>query len=300
LARCCKTDVNKAADHQGSSTQVRNMPHRLPLRSILAPLLLGASLGAAAQSGPAGPLWELGAAGFGVSQQAYPGSDQRVTRGLVLPYAVYRGEFLRADRDGAGLRALRTTAYELDIGVAGSFGSSSETIDARRGMADLGTLIEFGPRLRLNLGRAFDGRWRLDLPLRAVFDLSDGFAHRGTAFEPELSFQRRSPLGFAYGASVGAAFGEQRLAGIFYTVLPAQATATRAAYDARSGLIAWRASASLARDLSPDWRVFGVARWDSVAGAANEDSPLVRRTSGTSVGVGLAWTWKRSQQRAAD
>jgi MipA family protein len=65
------------------------------------------SIGAHAQDGkPNLPLWELGGFGVATSQQAYPGSDQQINRGLVLPYFVYRGEFLRADRDTAGLRAI--------------------------------------------------------------------------------------------------------------------------------------------------------------------------------------------------
>ncbi len=251
-------------------------------------------------AGSAPPLWEVGGFALGVSQQAYPGSDQHVRRGLALPYVVYRGEFLRADRETLGLRALRSPRYEVDIGFAGSFGSNADDITARRGMADLGTLVEFGPRLKLNLGQAAGGRWRLDLPVRGVFDLSDGFASRGLAFEPELQYQRRSDLGFAYGTSVGAVFANRRLAGTFYTVRPSEATATRAAYNASSGLIAWRVGVSINKELTPDWRLFGFARFDSVAGAANEDSPLVRRTSGASVGVGLAWTWMRSNARAAD
>ena len=39
---------------------------------------------------------------------------------------------------------------------------------------------------------------------------------------------------------------------------------------------------------------------DSVAGAANRDSPLVRRTTGTSIGIGLTYTLKRSEARATD
>jgi len=89
---------------------------------------------------PSLPLWELGAFAVGVSQQAYPGSDQQVQRGLALPFLVYRGRFLRADRETAGLLAVKTPLYEIDIGVAGSFGSASDEIEARRGMPDLGTL----------------------------------------------------------------------------------------------------------------------------------------------------------------
>ena len=54
------------------------------------------------------------------------------------------------------------------------------------------------------------------------------------------------------------------------------------------------------RDLSPDWRLFGFARVDTVQGAANRDSPLVRQTTGATVGLGVSYTWLRSSSRAAD
>ena len=148
-------------------------------------LLLAGNAHAQSDDAPAAalPLWELGAFGFGSSQQAYPGADEQLTRGLLLPYGQYRGRFLRADRETAGLRAVKTPVYELDVGVAGSFGGSSAEIGARRGMPELGTLLEFGPRLKVNLGQWGEGRhagrWRLDLPLRGVFDVSDSAAYRG-------------------------------------------------------------------------------------------------------------------------
>ena len=248
------------------------------------------------------PLWELGAFAFGVSQQAYPGSDKQLTRGLVLPYGQYRGRFLRADRETAGLRAVKTPLYEVDVGIAASFGGRSSEIDARRGMPELGTLVEFGPRLKIKLGSWGEGRnagrWQLDLPLRGVFDLTDGAAYRGTSFEPEINFQRRSLAGWGYGVSLGAIVGDRRLNSTFYGVAPVYALADRPAYAAQSGLIAWRLSVSVSRALTPDWRVVGFARVASVAGAANEASPLVRRTTGTTAGLGFSYTWLRSEARA--
>lgn len=266
--------------------------------------LLVVSAAQAAEPPPAGgglALWEIGAFAVGVSQQAYPGSDQQVQRDLALPYWVYRGERLRADRDTAGVRALRTPRYEVDIGFAGSFGANSEDIDARRGMRELGTLVEFGPRLKIRLGDATqrDG-WRLELPVRGVFDLSDGLAQRGIAFEPELVYERRVTGSWRYQASLGAIAGNTRLARTFYGVAAPEATPWRPAYEAESGLIAWRLSASFSRNLGPDWRVFGFARLDSVGGAANAASPLVRQNTGSTVGLGLAYTWQRSSARAAD
>ncbi|MEF7613694.1 MipA/OmpV family protein [Aquincola sp. MAHUQ-54] len=256
-----------------------------------------------AQDGPAAalPLWEIGALGFGVSQQAYPGADEQVNRGLVLPFLIYRGQFLRADRETAGLRAVKTRRMELDIGFAGAFGADSDEVEARRGMPDLGTLVEFGPRIKWQLGDGpAGGRWRLELPLRGVFDLSDRLAHRGMAFEPEIVYERRASGRWAYSASASAVIGDRRLADTLYGVAPVHARPDRPAYAAGSGLIAWRLGASFSYQPARDWRLFGFARIDTVEGAANRGSPLVRQNTGASVGVGVTYTWLRSQRAAFD
>ena len=273
------------------------------LASACAVALIGSSLSthAFAQSTPEQPLWVVGGVTFGVSQQAYPGSDQQVNRFLPLPYFLYRGNVLRADQDSAGLRAFKNETFELDVGVAGSFGAGRGALDARQGMRELGTLVELGPRLKWNLGAApFDGRLRAELPLRAVFDLSDGGQYRGMSFEPKLVYERRSDSGWRYGASVGAIVADTKLAQTFYDVSRAEATALRPAYSAKSGLVAWRLGTSFSRSLSRDWNLFGFARLDTVAGAANEASPLVRQKTGATLGLGVSYTWLRSSQRAED
>jgi outer membrane scaffolding protein for murein synthesis (MipA/OmpV family) len=256
---------------------------------------------AMAQAPSAAPLWELGGVAFGVSQQAYPGSDQHVSRVLPLPLLVYRGEMLRADRETAGIRALKTQNFEIDIGVAGSFGAGSGSIDARKGMPELGTLVELGPRLKWKLGAApANGRWRAEIPLRGVFDLSNQVEHKGLSFEPKLIYERQSTSGWSYNASIGAIFADTKLAQTFYEVNSAQATALRPAYAATSGLVAWRLGSSFSRSLSRDLRLFGFARVDTVVGAANELSPLVRQTTGATVGMGVSYNWLRSEQRGQD
>lgn len=254
-----------------------------------------------AQEGGPQPLWEIGAVGVGVSQQAYPGASENVHRGLALPYVLYRGEFLRADRETAGLRAFKTPNMEIDIGVAGSFGARSDDVDARQGMPRLGTLVEFGPRLKWKLGQdSAGGLWRLELPLRGVFDLSDDASHRGMSFEPRLLYQRRASGGWFYATSVSAIVADKRLAQTFYGVAPAYAAAGRPSYEAQGGLVAWRLGATVSHTLSRDWRAFGFGRIDSVSGAANESSPLVKKTHGASLGLGLSYTWMRSERSASD
>jgi MipA family protein len=250
---------------------------------------------------PSLPLWEFGPSVIAVSQQAYPGSDTQVSRILPFPSFIYRGRYFRADRDSAGFRAVNTPNFEIDISAAGSFGAKSDDISARKGMPNIGILAEFGPRLKWNLGQdSGGGRWRADFPVRGVFDLNDSAGYRGIAFEPAIVYSRRVNSDWSYSASAGAIFGDKKLTNTFYGVDQQFALPDRSAYQARSGLIATRLSATVSGRLSRDWRVFGFARLNSVSGAANDDSPLVKRATGASIGLGLSYTLSRSAQSATD
>ena len=247
------------------------------------------------------PLWELGVATGALSQQAYPGSDEQVRRVPVLPYVVYRGKVLRADDQGAGLRAIRTEGFELDVSFAGSLSSGGKSLQAREGMPRLPTLVEFGPVARWFLnGRNASDRLSLELPLRGVFEARDLQRHRGMSLEPELSLDGRAKGGWGYGLSVGLLFGDDRLGSTYYAVASDEALPDRPAFAARAGLISWRLKAGVSRQLTPDLRVFAFGRADSVAGAANRASPLVRQTNGASVAIGMTYTLMRSSARASD
>ncbi len=282
------------------------MQHRQPLAAprfcalLLATSALWAPV-AHAQESAAQPLWELGVFGMGLKQQAYPGSSQQIDRALVLPFFIYRGQYFRADRGSVGLRALKTDTVEVDVGASGAFGSNSNDIEARQGMPDLGTLVEFGPRVKWHLGEGpGKGKLRFDVALRGVFDLTSNLRDKGLSLEPELIFERTTGAGLRYGTSVGLVFGDERLTDTFYGVAPAYATAARPAYQAHSGLIMSRLSLNLSQGLSPNLRVFGFARLTSVDGAANTGSPLVRQNTGSTLGFGLLYTFARSDARAAD
>jgi len=173
---------------------------------------------------------------------------------------------------------------------------------AREGMARLGTLVEAGPVARWFVnGRRASDRITVEMPVRGVFEARNPSRHRGMSFEPRVSWQHRSQAsGWGYGASLGAVFGDRRLGSTFYGVAPGEATPQRPAFDARAGLIAWRLGGSLSTSLTPDWRLYAFGRLDSLAGAANRDSALVRQSSGASYGIGLSYTLKRSAASAGD
>ncbi len=254
-----------------------------------------------AAAAPQRPLWEVGLFGFAASQQAYPGAAERTRRAFGLPFLVYRGKYFRADENTVGVRAISTPLVELDIGFSGSFGASSNDVEIRRGMPALGTLFEFGPRLKLNLPAPFPGsRLRLALPVRAVLDVSDGFQGRGMSFEPDLELSWRLAGGTRVATKAGLILGDRQLNDYLYGVAPAFATAGRPAYDGQAGLIATRLSLGSATALGKGWDLFTFARYDTLHGSANLDSPLVRNKGGASVGIGLAWTFWRSDRRESN
>ena len=249
---------------------------------------------------PVLPLWEAGLFGGAVSTPAYPGAAQRSSRVLALPFFLYRGDVLRVDRSGIGARLVRTEQIEFDVGLAASLPARSDAVVARAGMPNLGSLLEFGPRVKLLLANpTSNSRLRLELPLRAVMQVSGGVAHQGTTFEPKLVFEtRESQSPWSFEATLALVVGDEAVNRYFYEVPPQYATPARAAYSARAGLMLVRAGVSASHKFNRDVSLFGFVRQESTAGAANRDSPLMKQRSGASIGAGFAWTIGRSSSSA--
>lgn len=259
--------------------------------------------GNSAQAQPSGlPLWEVGGFAGSLMTPAYPASTERLSRNLVFPYFIYRGERLSVDRDGIEARLRLAPDYELDLGVSGSFPAMSDGISVRQGMPDLGTLLEFGPRLKVKLPSPGAGlRLGLDLPLREVFEVSGGTRGQGLVFEPTLVLDAANVGGgWSLTAKAGLTWGDQQINQYFYGVAPAYATALRPAYEAQSGLMSARASLGASKSLNPDVRVFGYARMDYFGLSSNTSSPLHLQNSSPSLGLGLTWTLGRSEARIGE
>jgi hypothetical protein len=248
------------------------------------------------------PLWEAGVAGFALESPAYPGAADRVQKGLVLPYFVYRGPILRAGGGTFGARMAKTDDFEVDIGFAGSLSALSDDITVRTGMPDLGFLLEFGPRVKYTLARpSANSLVRLEVPLRGVFEFQKGVHLQGLAFEPRITYDHRNLFaGTGVSSSVGLIYGDKKFNHYLYGVPPAYATAQREAYAAKAGLIAPRFQLSLNHALSKDLRVFGLTRFDAAHWGVNSSSPLHVKNSGVTVGMGLVWTLGRSTRLESD
>ena len=248
------------------------------------------------------PLWEAGLAGFGLTGPAYPGAADDVARGLVLPWFVYRGPVWRAAGGTVGARVAKNAFAEFDIGLSGALRASSDDVKVRSGMPELGFLLEFGPRAKLNLARpSQDSVVRLELPLRGVFEFNSGVNYRGLTFEPKLTYDNRDlGRGWGFSGSLGLIYGDQQFNQYLYGVPSQYATSSRSAYTARAGLITPRAQLTLSHKLNQDVRMFAFSRTDFSGKGVNSDSPLHLQERGTTLGLGIIWTIGRSSQMVND
>jgi MipA family protein len=268
------------------------------------PILLGLYAAAATTAARAEqlPLWELGAGAAGISFPDYRGSDERSNYLLPIPYFVYRGEYLKADRQKIRGLFFKSERVETDISLNGSVPVKSKNNRARRGMPDLDPALEVGPSLNLTLFDAADKRRTLELrlPVRAV--IASDFKHvdyQGIVFQPQLNLDNRNFLGhhgLNLGLAAGPVFADRRYHQFIYGVDAAYATVERPAYKAHGGYAGTQFIAAMSRRFPQYW-VGGFVKYDTLKGAAFDDSPLVKSRHGFTAGFGIAWVFAESKTK---
>ncbi|WP_326539577.1 MipA/OmpV family protein [Pseudorhodoferax sp.] len=264
-------------------------------RVFAAALLVLAQAAAVAQPAPTLPLWELGIGVGGLSLPYYRGADRQNNWLLPVPYAVYRGEVLRADRNGVKALLFDSERMAFDVSLAATPPARSADVPVRAGMPDLAGTLEIGPTLNVALARGSGWRAELRLPLRAAFTLESSPRAIGWAATPHVNVDHR--LGaWNLGVQAGALWGSRRLHGYFYDVAPAYASAARPAYQARAGSAGWQTTLALSRRDGKRW--FGAfVRADTLAGSTLRESPLVQRRQHVSAGLAVSWVlWESSRQ----
>jgi MipA family protein len=265
------------------------------------PVEAGPDIDAGLNPGGKKPLWELGLGVAGLRLPDYRGSDQSRGYLVPLPYVVYRGTWLKADRDGARALLLETQRVKVDVSVAASTPTRSRDNLAREGMPNLPAVGEIGPNLNYTLAGSVENRWRLDLrlPLRAAITLQRSPRFIGTTFSPHLNLDMGGVAGgWNLGLLTGPLFADRKYHEHFYSVDAAYATPERPAYQAHGGYAGWQALAATSRRFGNTW-VGAFLRYDSLRGAAFEDSPLVRRNSALTMGFGVSWILATSSELVA-
>lgn len=247
------------------------------------------------------PLWEVGAGVAAIRFPAYRGSEQSNGFILPMPYFVYRGQFLKADRHG--LRGQLFDSDRLDFTVSGALSppAGSDDIDIRAGMPNLRATFEVGPEVDVTLWRS-ENRARfmkLLLPLRSAHTLERSPRDIGWVFQPKLNLDIADLPGlggWTLGMLAGPVYGDRRQHAYFYSVAPEFAGPGRPAYDARRGYAGMQYLAALSKRYPKYW-IGGFVRYDSLAGAVFEDSPLVRRKSNFAAGIAFSWIFGESAAR---
>lgn len=247
------------------------------------------------------PLWELGAGIGAISLYDYRGSDERQLYVLPVPYLVYRGEFLKADRNGLRGTLFRSDRVEVNLSANGTIPVNSKDNVARSGMADLRPTIELGPTVDIRLWNAVDRKIRLDLraPVRTSITAESSPKQIGWLFSPNLNLRVSDPAGMSgWNLSLGAEMivNNRKYNQHFYSVGAADATAARPVYSAPGGYAGSQVTAILTKRFPHYW-VGGFVRYDTVAGAVFKDSPLVRKTGAVSAGLAVSWVFSESTRR---
>lgn len=239
------------------------------------------------------PLWEFGLGVGALAFADYRGADTGHVYPLPIPYVIYRGRFLRADRDGVRGLFLNQEWLELNISVNATTPVSSRDTPARHGMPNLKPTLEVGPSLDLHLWRSADRRVRLDLriPARAAFTIESSPHSIGGFLAPRVNIDFvdvGGGRGWNIGVLAGPLFADRRYHEYFYEVAPQYATVGRPAYDPQGGYAGLETLVSVSKRFPGYW-IGAFARYDSLHGAVFTPSPLVRTGSYWATGIGIAW-----------
>lgn len=250
------------------------------------------------------PKYEVGIASGAFRLPDYPASNEVQFRTLALPYVIYRGDFLRADREG-GLRGrfFKREYIEFDLSFGAAFPTNSEENEARLGMPGLDWIGEIGPRANIHLVRSPRARLDLQIPVRWVFSTNfKNLISRGWILSPEfdlrLLLSEKYELGM--GLSSGPVWTTESLQDYFYEVDPKFATSSRPAYEAASGYLGWRSSVSLSKTFFDDFIAFVGVSQSNYSRAKNKNSPLFRDPMTESYFFGLAWVVYRSDEQTSE
>jgi outer membrane scaffolding protein for murein synthesis (MipA/OmpV family) len=245
------------------------------------------------------PLWEVGMF-FGVGRLPhYPGSDGYEIYPLPLPYLLYRGQIVEADREGIKGVLYRSPRMGTRLAFSGHPPVEDDN-DARAGMAELDPLLEGGISHNIYLRRSATRELYLHASVRQVvsFDWLDA---RGQGFLGDVQliyrdWDLRGDGKWAYGLRTGPRLASTDYHQYFYRVLPADATPERRAYDPHGGYGGFTISQNLVYKRTADLSIGLYMRWLNLTGAVIEDSPLVREKNDLVVGGAIIRRFGQSKQ----
>jgi outer membrane scaffolding protein for murein synthesis (MipA/OmpV family) len=249
------------------------------------------------------PLWEAGAGFAFIDFPHYRGSSERQSYLLPMPYVIYRGDFLKIDRQRVRGQLFHSDRVELDVSVNGSVPVSNN--GARQGMPDLDPTFEIGPSLNFLLFQSQSNRAQIDirLPLRAVIRSDFTYLRSvGWIFQPLLNLDVQDVFnqpGLNLGTAIGPIYTDRRYNQYFYGIDAQYSIADRPAYSAHGGYGGTQFVIALTKR-SPAYWTSGFMKLDTLHGAAFEQSPLVKTRRYATVGFAITWIFAESSTKVEE
>jgi MipA family protein len=260
------------------------------------------------RSGTRLPVWELGVAVGALNTPAYRGSDAQRQYALPLPYFIYRGDRVRADRGGVRTWLWRGQEASLELSFSG--GVPVRDVPARAGMENLPPVLEAGPVLKLPLQASHpsgryksdsDVKWEIQLPLRQAFKLGQSEVVRDIGWVSTPGLVARGGFSLSkqavrWTAAANAYFGEARYHAFYYDVQSSEVRADRPEYHATGGYGGWALSGGL--QTAFERQNLGVfVRMSDIENSAFANSPLAKQNRNYSVGLFWSWVFTTSDER---
>ena len=244
------------------------------------------------------PLWEAGLGAGVLRLPHYRGSDQSHDWLLPVPYVAYRGDIIKADREGARAVLLDTERVDFDVSLAATAPTRSSENDARQGMPDLAATVELGPNLNATLARGAWWKLQLRAPVRAAMTIESNPRMVGWLASPNLNIDTKIN-GWNAALLGGPLFGSRSFNGYYFDVAPEFATPSRPAYRAPGGFGGWRLIGSTSRRIGRLW-MGGFVSADTVRGAVYDNSPLMRKHGTLAFGFAASWVFAESTEQVPD
>lgn len=249
------------------------------------------------------PLYEYGIVGIAAQMPHYRGSDEYKAYVFPLPYFIYRGEKIKANRDGVRGIFWRNARFETDISLSGNPPVTDDN-DARSGMGELDGLIEIGPALRFYFydygeRESFFLQWNMRAAFSFGFDSGMDVSYQGLISDCSLVYRNASYFrdqNIRFHVKTGPQFSDSELHSYFYEVAEEFVTDTREQYTAEAGYGGWQISGNILKELTPKFWVSLYGRYINSSGAAFEESPLVETTNNYVVGTMLLWKFGESEK----
>ena len=244
------------------------------------------------------PLWEFGLGPALLALRDYRGASSSHVFPLPVPYFVYRGEFLQADRDGLKGKIFDQKFAELHISLSAT--PPVRNAAARSGMPSLRSTVEIGPALDLRLWQSPQDQVKVHFltSARSAITVEARPKQIGWVIDPHLNVDIDAPAGasgWKLGWLAGPLFATRRYNDYFYSVAPQYATSERPAYSSPGGFSGTQTVFSLTKRFPRYW-TGAYVRYDTLTGATFAGSPLVKRNSYWSAGIAVAWMIKQSSR----